>query len=175
MHAEQIATMAKLEQESLIGTQVAGVELIAVACGDKVNVFEGRCPHQGTLLSEGYVEDGRLVCRGHGWQYDCASGVKVEDEDICLRRFSVLVNDGKVLVDRAEVEAWAAERREGQASWRATLENVHTREALSFATERELLVYLLQTFSDGPDSPDTKANAYDESEPYECDMLGGRL
>ena len=114
MHAEQIATMAKLEQESLIGTQVAGVELVAVACGDKVNVFEGRCPHQGTLLSEGYVEDGRLVCRGHGWQYDCASGVKVEDEDICLRRFSVLVNDGKVLVDRAEVEAWAAERREAE-------------------------------------------------------------
>jgi cytochrome P450/nitrite reductase/ring-hydroxylating ferredoxin subunit len=114
MHDEQITTLTKLKQENLIGTRVAGVELVAVACGDKVNVFEGRCPHQGTLLSEGYVEDGRLVCRGHGWQYDCASGAKVGDENICLRRFSVLVNDGTVLVDRAEVEAWAAERREAE-------------------------------------------------------------
>ena len=57
-------------------------------------------------------------------------------------------------------------RRETQTGWRATLENVHTREALSFATERELLVYLLQTLSDGPGSPDTKANAYDESDSY---------
>ena len=112
MHAEQITTLAKLEQESLIGARVAGVELVAVACGENVNVFEGHCLHQGTLLSEGHVEDGRLVCRGHGWQYDCASGVKVEEDGICLHRFSVKVENGKVLVDRAEVAAWASERNQ---------------------------------------------------------------
>ena len=76
MHAEQITTLAELEQESLVGARVAGVELVAVGCGDNVSVFEGHCPHQGTLLSEGHLEGGHLVCRGHGWQYDCASGVK---------------------------------------------------------------------------------------------------
>jgi hypothetical protein len=53
-------------------------------------------------------------------------------------------------------------RCEAQASWCATLEDVHTRETLSFGTERELLVYLLQTLSERPDSPDT--NAEEESE-----------
>ena len=41
-------------------------------------------------------------------------------------------------------------RRENQSSWCATLENVHTRETLKFATERELLVYLLQILSEPP-------------------------
>ena len=114
MHDEQITTLIKLKQENLIGIRVAEVELVAIACGDNVSVFEGHCLHQGTLLSEGHLEGGHLVCRGHGWEYDCASGVKVEDEGICLHRFSVLVNDGKVLVDRDEVAAWAAERREAE-------------------------------------------------------------
>jgi len=39
-------------------------------------------------------------------------------------------------------------RREAQSSWCATLEDVHTRETRTFATERELLVYLLQSLSE---------------------------
>ena len=110
MYDEQITTLTKLKQENLIGIQVAGVELVAVVCGDNVNVFEGHCLHQGTLLSEGYLEGGHLVCRGHGWQYKCASGVKEDDDEISLHRFSARVEDGKVLVDRAEIEAWASKR-----------------------------------------------------------------
>ena len=56
-------------------------------------------------------------------------------------------------------------RREAQSSWCATLEDVHTRETLTFATERELLVYLLQTLSEGSGSPDTSTDADLEPEP----------
>ena len=52
-------------------------------------------------------------------------------------------------------------RREGQASWCATLENVHTREEIHFPTELELLVYLLQKLKlDGsPHEPDDTEKA----------------
>ena len=33
-------------------------ELILVKRGEVVNVFQGRCPHQGSLLAEGRVKDG---------------------------------------------------------------------------------------------------------------------
>jgi len=56
-------------------------------------------------------------------------------------------------------------RREAQSSWCATLENVHTRETLRFGTERELLVYLLQTLSEGSGSLDANADADLETEP----------
>ena len=55
-------------------------------------------------------------------------------------------------------------RREAQYTWCAMLENVHTRETPTFATERELLVYLLQTLSEHPGPSHPKADADDESE-----------
>jgi hypothetical protein len=51
--------------------------------------------------------------------------------------------------------------REGQTGWRATLENVHTRETLTFATERELLVYLLRVLSESSESPDPSVDIED--------------
>lgn len=56
------------------------------------------------------------------------------------------------------------QRAEGSAEWRATLENVHTRESLTFATERELLAYFLRILSERPSSPNTHADSEDESE-----------
>lgn len=55
-------------------------------------------------------------------------------------------------------------RRETQSNWCATLEDVHTRETLSFATERELLVYMLHALSENPNPTDTNTDAEDESE-----------
>jgi len=64
-------------------------------------------------------------------------------------------------------------RRTAQTSWRATLEDVHTRESLTFVTERELLVYLLQTLSEHPGSTVTDADADIESDG--SDTTGDRL
>jgi len=110
MHDTQITTMADLEQDGLAGAQVAGVELVAVPGREGVRVFAGRCPHQGTLLAEGHVENGRLTCRAHGWQFDQENGRKVDDPQTCLHQFSTQVENGRVLVDATEIAAWAAAR-----------------------------------------------------------------
>jgi hypothetical protein len=36
------------------------------------------------------------------------------------------------------------QRQQGSETWRATLENAHTQEIIQFATERELVLFLLQ-------------------------------
>ena len=54
----------------LTGVSVGGMEPVIVPTSNGPQIFEGRCPHQGTLLSEGHVVDGRLICRAHGWQFD---------------------------------------------------------------------------------------------------------
>ena len=111
MYDAQISTIAELEQEKLVGAQVAGVELVALLNEEGVSVFEGHCPHQGTLLAEGHIENGRLVCRGHGWQFNSLNGVNVDDDQICLYRFPAVVENGKVLVDRAEIAAWGEKNK----------------------------------------------------------------
>jgi len=55
-------------------------------------------------------------------------------------------------------------RRTAQTSWHATLEDVHTREALSFATERDWLVHILHVLSENPNPADRNADAEDESD-----------
>jgi hypothetical protein len=56
------------------------------------------------------------------------------------------------------------QRAEGSAEWRATLENVHNRETLTFATERELLDYLSRILSECPNSTDVNPDSDDERE-----------
>lgn len=37
-------------------------------------VVPDRCPHDGGLLSDGYVDGDRLVCARHNWEFDPCSG-----------------------------------------------------------------------------------------------------
>jgi nitrite reductase/ring-hydroxylating ferredoxin subunit len=40
-------------------------------------VVEDTCPHDGGLLSDGYVEGDRLVCARHNWEFDPSTGHRV--------------------------------------------------------------------------------------------------
>jgi cytochrome P450/nitrite reductase/ring-hydroxylating ferredoxin subunit len=51
-----------------------GVDLVLLRTEAGLRAFEGRCPHQGTLLGEGQLEGGELVCRAHGWRFDAGTG-----------------------------------------------------------------------------------------------------
>ena len=112
----RVAHLSEFSEENPLAVQVEGVDLVAVYHNDAVTLFEGRCPHQGTLLGEGTLEDGALVCRGHGWRFDPASGAKIEDPHVCLRSFAVEIEAGHVMVDRDQVLSWKRLGREGDAA-----------------------------------------------------------
>jgi nitrite reductase (NADH) small subunit len=39
--------------------------------------LQDECPHQGAPLSEGSIEDGRVVCLWHGWSFDPKTGAEL--------------------------------------------------------------------------------------------------
>jgi nitrite reductase/ring-hydroxylating ferredoxin subunit len=41
---------------------------------DRWYALKDICPHAGVQLSRGPVEDGKVMCIGHGWLFDLASG-----------------------------------------------------------------------------------------------------
>ena len=98
-----VARTTELEDNSIKAVSIDGIDLIVLRDGSAVSIFQGRCPHQGTLLSEGTVKDGRLTCRAHGWQFSCSSGCKQGPSSSNLKRFEAFVDDGEVKVDRNEV------------------------------------------------------------------------
>jgi phenylpropionate dioxygenase-like ring-hydroxylating dioxygenase large terminal subunit len=57
---------------------------------DVVHAVRDRCPHRTARLSQGWVEDGKIVCPYHGWAFDGAGTcVKVPQEPDRLRAVSV--------------------------------------------------------------------------------------
>lgn len=89
------------------GASVAGVELVLVRAGDGVRAYEGRCPHQGTLLAEGEIRDGALVCRAHQWCFDLDTGARRGGPE-CLRGYPVRIEGEQVLVGLPAIDSASA-------------------------------------------------------------------
>ncbi len=75
-----------------------GRDLVAVRNASGLVIFEGRCPHQGALLGEGEISNGRLVCRNHRWKFDCESGERIGGNPACLQKFEHRVTKGRLEV-----------------------------------------------------------------------------
>jgi len=64
--------------------------------GDDWQVFDSRCPHQGTDIPHLALEGHTLTCPKHGWVFDARSGACVAEGDTPLRRWESRVVDGRV-------------------------------------------------------------------------------
>lgn len=58
---------------------------------------ENRCPHAGSVLSEGPLEDGVLTCPAHGSRFEVATGERVRGPaDRGMGVYSVIEEEGRV-------------------------------------------------------------------------------
>jgi nitrite reductase/ring-hydroxylating ferredoxin subunit len=73
----------------VIVTQLDG-ELIATP---------GVCPHEDVSLALGWLEGDKLVCPGHGYEFDLHTGRCKHDPGLELRRYKVTQLAGDVWVD----------------------------------------------------------------------------
>jgi phenylpropionate dioxygenase-like ring-hydroxylating dioxygenase large terminal subunit len=76
-----------------------GEKLVAFRDRAGVAVFKDLCIHRGTALSLGEINDGRLTCAYHGWQYD-RSGACVQIP--ALPPGSAIPRKARAIVYRAE-------------------------------------------------------------------------
>ena len=67
----RIGALAEMPAEGRAKAFDARGTAVCVACiRGRLAAMYDECPHRGALLSEGTVEDGRLVCSWHGWSFD---------------------------------------------------------------------------------------------------------
>lgn len=59
--------------------EAAGTTICVACIGGRLAALNDTCPHQGAPLSEGAVEDGRLVCSWHGWSFDPQTGEELRN------------------------------------------------------------------------------------------------
>ena len=70
---------------------------------DEITAFEDLCMHRGSALSLGWVDDGNITCRYHGWSYD-SSGM-------CVRIPTLA--EGRRIPEKARLKKYGTTQRYG--------------------------------------------------------------
>ena len=99
MTYEKVTTLGELWDGEMKCVAVQGKYVLLVHVDGAVRAYEDRCVHQDVPLSEGKLEDGKLVCRAHGWCFDAKTGRGVNPEGPELRRVPLKVEGEDVLVE----------------------------------------------------------------------------
>jgi nitrite reductase/ring-hydroxylating ferredoxin subunit len=75
-----------LRREEAIGVQVEGKALGVYIVGEQVYALGDYCPHEkGVRLSDGWIEDGQIVCPMHQSTFELGTGrctAAPADEDV---------------------------------------------------------------------------------------------
>ncbi len=77
---------------------VDGHEVFVLAHDGGLYAFANRCIHKNRELAKGVVLNGKLVCPGHQWAFELATGWEAIKEQ-CQPMYPVHVVDGVVHVD----------------------------------------------------------------------------
>lgn len=77
------------------------LRLAVVMVEGEIFAFDDICPHRQGYLSEGPIEDGKLVCPLHAWRFDLRTGAMAGNELMKIRTFPVIRENGEILVNLA--------------------------------------------------------------------------
>jgi phenylpropionate dioxygenase-like ring-hydroxylating dioxygenase large terminal subunit len=97
------ARSADVTDDKPFAATLLGEQLVLFRSGGRVRVLQDLCIHRGTPLSLGWLEEGRVICPYHGWQYD--------GEGACVR--IPTLEPGHPVPRKARVPAYLAEERYG--------------------------------------------------------------
>jgi nitrite reductase (NADH) small subunit len=82
------------------------------ACDDKmlcvaivnghISALDNVCVHRGGPLAQGHIEDGKVVCPWHGWQFDAATGQVGHNPATRTKVYPIKVEGDDVFVELGE-------------------------------------------------------------------------
>jgi nitrite reductase (NADH) small subunit len=74
----RIGTLSEMPAENRSKAfESRGTTICVARIQGQLTALNDVCPHQGAPLSEGSIEDGRVVCSWHGWSFDPKTGAEL--------------------------------------------------------------------------------------------------
>jgi nitrite reductase (NADH) small subunit len=98
-----VAQLSELARRKKKQVDVNGEPVALFLVGSDVYALADTCIHKQRSLSKGVLLNGRIVCPGHQWEFDPATGY-VEDQDRCQPSYDVRV-DGETVYVAAQPRA----------------------------------------------------------------------
>jgi nitrite reductase/ring-hydroxylating ferredoxin subunit len=112
MSWETICSTSQVREEYPFGAKIAGKEVGVFLVDGEYFAIEDVCPHAYALLSQGFVEDGKVECPLHEAVFDIRSGR-------CLREpggRNLLTYPLRVQGDEVQIDISSLQAREGAAA-----------------------------------------------------------
>src|SRR5207248_6603254 len=97
---QKVASISEIDADGVLGVDVYGTPVALYRLGNEVFATAGICTHALTILSDGFVEDGKIECPLHQGEFDIRSGKALcppVTED--LRTYAVKLDGDEVLID----------------------------------------------------------------------------
>jgi nitrite reductase (NADH) small subunit len=96
----RLCRVAEVPPGEMRGFAVAGVAapILVANLGGVLHATASTCPHEVVSLLDGHLERGRVVCPGHGYAFDLASGRCSHDPSLRLPRHQIEIVGDEVYV-----------------------------------------------------------------------------
>ncbi len=99
-----VATLDELPDGTFRRILLEGYGLVLARQGSTVYAFQGTCPHEKADLSQGRIEDGRLICPRHLASYSLVDGHVSRGWKVdALKLYPVRIQNGEVAIDAEAV------------------------------------------------------------------------
>ncbi len=106
-----VAWSEDVRENEIFPVQLLAEDIVVCRIGEELSAFSDLCVHRGTPISLGHIENDRLICCYHGWEYDrggnCTRIPSISDEHpipkrACLTKYQVAERYGMVWVCMSE-------------------------------------------------------------------------
>lgn len=94
-----IGLVSALRENKPRCVELNGRRIALVRLGPDVLAFQDECPHAEGPLSEGYMEEGSIVCPLHMWKFDVRTGRPTKAPPACsIKTFPVSIENEHVFI-----------------------------------------------------------------------------
>lgn len=74
-------------------------EICIANVNGEYSAMDNVCLHQGGPLGQGMVENGKVVCPWHGWEWDPKTGCAAHNANARVAVYPIKIENGDVLVE----------------------------------------------------------------------------
>ena len=96
----RIGSTAELPQTNEAKEFPCGDKVICVAnVNGTITAMDNVCLHRGGPLGQGVIEDGKVICPWHGWQWDPHTGAAVHNANVKIGVYPIKVEGDDLLIE----------------------------------------------------------------------------
>ena len=94
-----VASLDELWVGEMMDVQVEDEHILLVRLtSDDIRAYQGKCPHQKSILADGELDGHTLTCPSHMWQFNLSTGKGVNPESCYLNRHQSKIEDSTIFV-----------------------------------------------------------------------------